>query len=268
MQHAVCRRHVQQALEHILQQLPVVLEQRRDLVGVGLVAGHILLGQVEDALDVGRLRRATHWKIFRKASTSSGETTPSALAILADSAMTPMVKATSFSGSPPFRSSPKTCAKSPSRPPPASPTAAAKPEIFCQTVMRLLPSPSHLPHAGSDCIAAHQTANPENAEECQGNTMEPSATDEVLIRREGRAGRITMNRPKALNALTYGMVGRIWDALVAWRDDPAVELVLLDGAGDRALCAGGDVRSLLRQPRRRAPALPARSGATSTGSTR
>lgn len=74
--------------------------------------------------------------------------------------------------------------------------------------------------------------------------MEPAATDEVLIRREGRAGRITMNRPKALNALTHAMVGRIWEALVAWRSDPAVELVLLDGAGDRALCAGGDVRSL------------------------
>jgi enoyl-CoA hydratase len=74
--------------------------------------------------------------------------------------------------------------------------------------------------------------------------MESPATDEVLIRREGRAGRITMNRPKALNALTYGMVGRIWQALVAWKSDPAVELVLLDGAGDRALCAGGDVRSL------------------------
>jgi len=74
--------------------------------------------------------------------------------------------------------------------------------------------------------------------------MEPPATDEVLIRREGRAGRITMNRPKALNALTYGMVGRIWEALVAWQRDPAVELVLLDSAGDRALCAGGDLRSL------------------------
>ena len=74
--------------------------------------------------------------------------------------------------------------------------------------------------------------------------MEPSATDEVLIRREGRAGRITMNRPKALNALTYGMVTRIWDALIAWREDASVELILLDGTGDRALCAGGDVRSL------------------------
>jgi enoyl-CoA hydratase len=73
--------------------------------------------------------------------------------------------------------------------------------------------------------------------------MEPSATDEILIRREGRAGRITINRPKALNALTYPMLGRIWAALVAWKDDPAVELILLDGAGERGLCAGGDVRS-------------------------
>ncbi len=74
--------------------------------------------------------------------------------------------------------------------------------------------------------------------------MEPSATDEVLIRREGRAGRITMNRPKALNALTYAMVGRIWRALLGWKDDPAVQLILIDGAGERGLCAGGDVRSL------------------------
>jgi enoyl-CoA hydratase len=74
--------------------------------------------------------------------------------------------------------------------------------------------------------------------------MEPTATDEVLIRREGRAGRITMNRPKALNALTHAMVGRIREALLAWRDEPAVELVLIDGAGERGLCAGGDVRSL------------------------
>ena len=74
--------------------------------------------------------------------------------------------------------------------------------------------------------------------------MQHMATDEVLIRREGRAGRITMNRPKALNALTLPMVGRIWDALVAWQGDPSVELVVLDGAGERGLCAGGDVRGL------------------------
>ena len=74
--------------------------------------------------------------------------------------------------------------------------------------------------------------------------MQPPATDEVLIRREGRAGRVTLNRPKALNALTHAMVGQIWNALIAWRNDPKVELVLLDGAGERGLCAGGDVRSL------------------------
>jgi enoyl-CoA hydratase len=53
-----------------------------------------------------------------------------------------------------------------------------------------------------------------------------------------------MNRPQALNALTLGMVRKIAEALTAWKDDPAVKLVLLDGAGGKALCAGGDVRSL------------------------
>jgi len=67
---------------------------------------------------------------------------------------------------------------------------------------------------------------------------------DVIIRREGRAGRITMNRPKSLNALTYPMVGAIWTALKAWENDPGVALVILDGAGERGLCAGGDVRSL------------------------
>ena len=67
---------------------------------------------------------------------------------------------------------------------------------------------------------------------------------ETLIRIEGRAGRITLNRPKALNALTLPMVREIWAALLAWRDDPRVAVVLLDGTGDRALCAGGDVRTL------------------------
>ena len=69
-------------------------------------------------------------------------------------------------------------------------------------------------------------------------------TDDVIIRREGRAGRITLNRPKALNALTYPMVLEIEQALLAWRDDAQIAVVILDGAGERGLCAGGDVRSL------------------------
>lgn len=74
--------------------------------------------------------------------------------------------------------------------------------------------------------------------------MSLPADDEVLIRREGRAGRITLNRPKALNALTYDMVARIWSALNEWSRTSGVEVVVLDGTGERALCAGGDVRSL------------------------
>lgn len=68
--------------------------------------------------------------------------------------------------------------------------------------------------------------------------------EDVLIRREGAAGRITLNRPRALNALTYPMVLAIRRALVDWRADPAVKVIVLDGAGERGLCAGGDVRAM------------------------
>ncbi|MGC9418441.1 MAG: enoyl-CoA hydratase/isomerase family protein [Rhodovulum sp.] len=64
---------------------------------------------------------------------------------------------------------------------------------------------------------------------------------DIEIRIEGRAGRITLNRPKALNALTYEMCLAIEAALDQWRQDDAVALVLMDAAGDRAFCAGGDI---------------------------
>ena len=67
---------------------------------------------------------------------------------------------------------------------------------------------------------------------------------EVLTRIEGRVGRITLNRPQALHALTTNMCRLMIDALVAWRDDPGVELVMLDHAGERGFCAGGDIRML------------------------
>nr|WP_202885834.1 enoyl-CoA hydratase/isomerase family protein [Kribbella sandramycini] len=62
-------------------------------------------------------------------------------------------------------------------------------------------------------------------------------------------GRITLNRPRALNALTHGMVIAISNQLAAWRDDPAVRAVAIDGAGDRGLCAGGDIRSIYEDAR-------------------
>ncbi len=67
---------------------------------------------------------------------------------------------------------------------------------------------------------------------------------EVLTRIEGRVGRITLNRPAALHALTTDMCRLMTDALLAWRDDPAVELVMFDHSGDRGFCAGGDIRML------------------------
>jgi enoyl-CoA hydratase len=69
-------------------------------------------------------------------------------------------------------------------------------------------------------------------------------TDEVLTRIEGRVGRITLNRPQALHALTTAMCRTMTEALLAWRNDPAVELVLLDHSGERGFCAGGDIRML------------------------
>lgn len=66
----------------------------------------------------------------------------------------------------------------------------------------------------------------------------------VLVRRSGRLGHLVLNRPRAINALTHEMVGLLAHALEQWRDDDAIETVLLTGAGDRGLCAGGDIVSL------------------------
>ncbi len=62
--------------------------------------------------------------------------------------------------------------------------------------------------------------------------------------REGAAGTLLMNRPKALNALDLGMIRDFQAALDGWKNDPAVKLVILEGAGGRAFCAGGDVRAV------------------------
>jgi enoyl-CoA hydratase len=75
-------------------------------------------------------------------------------------------------------------------------------------------------------------------------TMTAPAKPEVLIRADGRVGRITLNRPEAINALTYSMVGAIWTALLSWKSESAIELVVLDGTGNRGFCAGGDIRAL------------------------
>src|SRR5690606_11391221 len=66
----------------------------------------------------------------------------------------------------------------------------------------------------------------------------------VLVFRQGPLGRIKLNRPKALNSLNLEMVGLIDAALDRFEQDSEVVAVLLDGSGERALCAGGDIREL------------------------
>jgi enoyl-CoA hydratase len=67
---------------------------------------------------------------------------------------------------------------------------------------------------------------------------------DLIVRREGAAGILRLNRPKAINALTLEMTREIVAALDSFEADPGVSLVLLEGAGERGLCAGGDIRGL------------------------
>ncbi|HWD05263.1 MAG TPA: 3-hydroxyisobutyryl-CoA hydrolase [Amycolatopsis sp.] len=63
----------------------------------------------------------------------------------------------------------------------------------------------------------------------------------VSVHVEGSLGRLTLNRPEALNALDLPMIQALLTALDTWEQDPAVTAVVLDGAGERAFCAGGDI---------------------------
>ena len=78
----------------------------------------------------------------------------------------------------------------------------------------------------------------------QGGLQDGLPAGELIIRQHGGLRRITLNRPKALNALTLDMAVQMTTLLRSWATDPAVGAVLLDGAGERGLCAGGDIRAL------------------------
>jgi enoyl-CoA hydratase len=69
-------------------------------------------------------------------------------------------------------------------------------------------------------------------------------SDHLIVAVEGAVGRIRLNRPKALNALTTAMCVGVLDVLEAWRADPAIEALILDHAEGRGFCAGGDIRML------------------------
>ena len=69
-------------------------------------------------------------------------------------------------------------------------------------------------------------------------------TDDVLIFIEGRVGRIRLNRPKAIHALTHEMCSAMIAALAGWASNGAVDLVMIDHAEGRGFCAGGDIRMI------------------------
>jgi enoyl-CoA hydratase len=76
------------------------------------------------------------------------------------------------------------------------------------------------------------------------NETTAQASEEILFQVRGRVGHITMNRPKALNALTHDMSLRLDVQLRRWEAEPRVKTILITGTGDKAFCAGGDVRAL------------------------
>ena len=70
------------------------------------------------------------------------------------------------------------------------------------------------------------------------------AEGDLIARREGSAGILRLNRPKAINAVTLEMFHDIDKALDAFEADPEIAVIVLEGAGERGLCAGGDIRAL------------------------
>jgi enoyl-CoA hydratase len=75
-------------------------------------------------------------------------------------------------------------------------------------------------------------------------TKPAAMTDDILFERRAAAGIVTLNRPKALNAVTHGMVRALRAQLDRWADDAAVTRVVITAAGERAFSAGGDIRAL------------------------
>ncbi|XP_063355908.1 3-hydroxyisobutyryl-CoA hydrolase, mitochondrial [Pelmatolapia mariae] len=78
----------------------------------------------------------------------------------------------------------------------------------------------------------------------QAHMMSSHAEPEVLLEKVGRTGVITMNRPKVLNALNLTMIRQIYPQLKKWESDNETDIVIIKGAGDKAFCAGGDIRAV------------------------
>jgi enoyl-CoA hydratase/carnithine racemase len=76
------------------------------------------------------------------------------------------------------------------------------------------------------------------------NSTENTADAPVLFSQDGPVGHILLNRPNALNALDLVMIDMMMAQLKSWEQDPSVKVVVIEGAGEKAFCAGGDIRGL------------------------
>src|SRR6201987_5214014 len=83
--------------------------------------------------------------------------------------------------------------------------------------------------------------------------------DDLIVRGDGALRRITLNRPQALNAITLDMAVAMTALLREWQSDPKVGAVLIDGAGDRGFCAGGDIRALYEAAKNNAKTKPVKA---------
>ncbi|NXK65117.1 HIBCH protein, partial [Sylvietta virens] len=75
-------------------------------------------------------------------------------------------------------------------------------------------------------------------------SKQTNSTAEVLLEKKGGAGIITLNRPKALNALNLSMIQQIYPQIKTWEQDPETFLIIIKGTGGKAFCAGGDIRAI------------------------
>jgi 3-hydroxyisobutyryl-CoA hydrolase len=72
--------------------------------------------------------------------------------------------------------------------------------------------------------------------------MSSACNDEIIAERKGDKGVITINRTKQLNALNLPMIRSLYSQLRKWETDNTMKMVIIKGAGDKAFCAGGDVK--------------------------
>uniref|UniRef100_A0A8B9GJM3 3-hydroxyisobutyryl-CoA hydrolase n=1 Tax=Amazona collaria TaxID=241587 RepID=A0A8B9GJM3_9PSIT len=75
-------------------------------------------------------------------------------------------------------------------------------------------------------------------------SKQTDSTSEVLLEKKGGAGIITLNRPKALNAVNLSMIRQIYPQIKTWEKDPETFLIIIKGTGGKAFCAGGDIRAI------------------------